>query len=828
MGDFIPGRSPSDKPSPVGSSSFPVFCSKVAGVVVAVSVAALIFDAEPEIKEMAKIALKYAIVCWAIFAGIPYLLRAPKEIMKRAGTILKYVLLTIAFPFAIRMILNNRAEWRSALSKFLQEKFGLSLPDPPSVKVDTAQPEPTSGAAMPPSPAPSPLPDVLPAPFNMLPYNPNPVAFSEINESNASERLSTAIQMAGLSVEGEIEVISIKNGPTLQTIAFRLPPKLQLSTLTRKRDDLGNHFGHQQGFDIVATEYQSSAAFVIPNKQRADVYVRDVAVDFLEYAKKAELPMILGKDTQGNPKFADIAKFPHLLVAGSTGSGKSVGLNTAISSLISVRSPDEVKLLLIDPKMVELSVYRGLPHLITPPITDFKRVIFYLHKAIAEMEKRYELFAAAGVRNLLQYNRKMEQTGGKKLPYHVIFIDEYGDLMLVIGTEVSEAVQRLGQKARAAGINMVLTTQRPSTDVVTGVIKANLPSRLAFRVSSTTDYYVIMDTTGPNLLGRGDGMFSLNGAPQERFQSATIGNEEESVKYAEDLVRYWKGRSGAMDPVSLEKTDPERDYEAAVEENGGQLALDLPELDDEDQEFDPADDELLPRAIELAKDPEIIFTVTLLQRKLRIGYTRAKRIVEYMEQQDWIGKHDPDRPGREWLGGDSDESVLGERADDSLDYAIQDQVLDEYGQFCRIIQEHGGFSMSLISKQLQLDASTAAKYVERMVKDGLLGEFDTGKGMRPYIGKLPIAAADSAVQTDEQVEKIREYICRTRSAKTGEIRDLFQMRKEDVILIYKKLVEEGFLNEYTSKKEGYTIAWSDRQIEEYLQQKKHEEEEEVK
>lgn len=810
-----PGKAPVQK----SSSSFPAFCSKAAGAVIAISLGALIFDAEPAVKEMAKTALKYALVCWVVFAGIPYLLGAPKEIMRKAGIFMKYAAMTVAFPFAIRMFLKNGAGWKQELLRILQEKFGMKVPAAITPSVDPVVIGSAGGDNARTVDVPRP-PDTLPAPFNKLPYNPRTNASSSINEMNAPERLSTAIQMAGLNVDGPIEVISIERGPTLQTIAFRLPPKLQLSVLMRKRDDLGNHFGHQKGFDIISTEHQSSAAFVIPNEQRADVYVRDIALEFLEYSKTAELPMILGKDSRGNPKFADVAKFPHLLSAGSTGSGKSVWLNTGISSLTSVRSPAEVEVLLIDPKMVELTVYRGLPHLIAPPITDARKVMYHLHKSIAVMEQRYSLFSKEGVRNLLQYNKKMAQNGGLKLPYQVIVIDEYGDLTLVLGGDLDDAVQRLGQKARAAGIHMILTTQRPSVDVVTGVIKANLPSRMTFRMASTTDFMTIMDTTGPNLLGRGDGMFSLNGSPQERFQSATIGDEEESVTYVVDLIKHWKSEHNPP----TRSVDPERDYEALVENSdSGQLSMDLPGMEEEAPFIDPGHDELLPKAVELAKESDGSFCVSFLQRRLRLGYTRAARLVDYMEQQGWIEEFDSQRPGRAWIGGDvqlesherspNDEYEHGEGPSDED---------DEYSRFCWVVQQHGGFSMAQISKQMQLDGSTVARYVEQMIKEGLLGDFDNQLKQRPYIGQDVTDKVDNeSLPNAELVGKVREYICRMRSAKTSEVRDMFQIRKEDLTPIYKQLVDEGFLNDLKSKKEGYTIAWTDQQIEEYLARQGH-------
>ncbi|QDA30218.1 FtsK/SpoIIIE domain-containing protein [Paenibacillus polymyxa] len=837
MQDFFSGRSSggSGAPNPQGSGSFSAFFSKIAGTAAALSVAALFFETSPEIKELAKTVLKYSVVTWGIFVLLPYIfqliIRAPGEAKSRTTSILKTLLVAVAFPYVIRMLWQHRTTWKEGLNKIIREKLGLpAISSPPVIGLVPSE----AGATATPPVGPT-VPvglEVLPAPLNMLPPNPSPYAQTHINEANAGERLSTAMQMAGFPVEGDVDIISIENGPTLQTISFRLPLKIQLSALIKKRDDLGNHFGHQKGFDIVSTEHQSSAAFVIPNNKRADVYVSDVARGFVEFSKHAELPMIIGKDIRGNPKFADIAKFPHLLVAGATGGGKSVGLNTGVSSLVSVRSPAEVRLLLIDPKRVELSVYNGLPHLIEPPITDFQRVPIALNKVIAEMEKRYEILEKAGVRNVKQYNKKMKDSGGKPLPYYVVVIDEYGDLMLVIGGDMEDAVTRLGQKARAAGIHIILTTQRPSVDVVTGVIKANLPSRMSFQMTSTQDFMTVMDTTGPKLLGRGDGMFMMNGAAMERFQSATIGSEEQSVTYVEDLVTYWKGQSRVQPPtVNLNKPGITPPVQLSGE---GQLSLAFPELSAEDEpssiiplaedeEQAARDEEIYRTAIEWAKNPEIVFSVSLLQRRCRIGYSCAARIVDRMEKEGLIGPYEAQRPGRQWLGGDTQPvSVTAEDPPPWDEQAFKPApLLDEYARFCQVIKENGGFSMSIVQEQLSMDGETASRHVQRMIGEGLLGEFDSNLKKRPYLDPDQDDRKDA-----ELLDRMKVYMCRTGSAKTSELRDIFQMRKEDILNLCKQLVEEGFLNDYTSKREGYTLAWTPEQREQFLKDRGAEEEEE--
>jgi DNA segregation ATPase FtsK/SpoIIIE-like protein len=317
----------------------------------------------------------------------------------------------------------------------------------------------------------------------------------------------------------------------------------------KKRDDLANHIGHDRSFAVTSSPFSSAAAFILPHTERAFVYMSDMAQDLKVFAQTAQLPMVFGKDMEGKPILVDLAKLPHLLVAGATGSGKSVFINGLLTSLASTRSPQQVQFLLIDPKMVEFTMYTGLPHLISPPVTDPKRAALTLKKLVVEMEKRYQRFAEAGVRNLLQYNRNHPQD---QMPYIVTVIDEYADLMVIARADVEETVQRLTQMGRAAGLHLILGTQRPSVDVVTGVIKSNLPSRVAFHLLSVYDFKTVMDTGGPHLLGGGDGICMLNGGGQKRFQSAAISaDDDETTRYIEELKRYWRNE------LRLRKVEPE-------------------------------------------------------------------------------------------------------------------------------------------------------------------------------------------------------------------------------------------------------------------------------
>ena len=316
---------------------------------------------------------------------------------------------------------------------------------------------------------------------------------------------------------------------------------------------------------------------------------------------------------------------PHILIAGATGSGKSVCINTLIASIIYKADPNEVKLLMIDPKVVELNVYNGIPHLMIPVVTDPRRASGALYWAVQEMTRRYAVFAEYNVRNLEGYNNAITEAGGENtMPHVVIIIDELADLMMVAPGEVEDSICRLAQLARAAGIHLVIATQRPSVDVITGIIKANIPSRIAFAVSSQVDSRTILDSAGAEkLLGRGDMLFSPVGASKpKRLQGAFISDKE-----VERIVEFIKSGSVARyDEDVLEKI-----------ENGKTVNV-------SGNDHDPGDnDELLPRAIEIAVDTGKI-SASYLQRRLKIGFSRAARIVDQMEERGWIGPQDGSKP----------------------------------------------------------------------------------------------------------------------------------------------------------------------------------------
>ncbi|KRM98366.1 DNA segregation ATPase FtsK SpoIIIE related protein [Lactobacillus taiwanensis DSM 21401] len=365
----------------------------------------------------------------------------------------------------------------------------------------------------------------------------------------------------------------------------------------------------------------------VPNRTTSAVSFKDVMIHQDPKAKDLSLDVPLGKDVEGKVISADLRKMPHLLIAGSTGSGKSVAINTIITSILMKSYPEDVKLVLIDPKMVELSVYNGIPHLLIPVVTDAKLATNALRKTVKEMERRYQLFATGGVRNITEYNQKVAENNAdknnsvmEKLPYIVVIVDELSDLMMVAGHDVEDAIVRLAQMARAAGIHMILATQRPSVDVITGLIKANVPSRISFAVSSGVDSRTILDQVGAEkLLGRGDMLFlPIGAAKPERVQGAFI-----SVTEVEKIVSWVKEQQEA---VYNEDMIPSKN-----------------DSDSQTNDDDEPKDEFYDQAVALVRKQQSA-SVSMLQRRFRIGYNRAARIVDAMEAKGIVGPSEGSKP----------------------------------------------------------------------------------------------------------------------------------------------------------------------------------------
>ena len=411
------------------------------------------------------------------------------------------------------------------------------------------------------------------------------------------------------------KVVSFCHGPAVTRYDLEPAPGVKVSKITNLAEDIALQLA-TSSVRIEPVPGKAAIGIEIPNRTLESVQLREVLENPQFQEASSKLTVGLGMDISGKAIFADIGKMPHLLVAGATGSGKSVCINTLISSILFKATPDEVKLILIDPKMVELSNYNGIPHLMVPVVTDPKKASSVLNWAVQEMEKRYSIFANHGVRDIKAFNRRYPE---EKLPLIVIVIDELADLMMVSPKDVEDAICRILQKARAAGIHMILATQRPSVNVITGIIKANLPSRISFAVSSQVDSRTILDRGGAEtLLGKGDMLFSPQGAPKPiRVQGAFISDEE--VEMLLDFIR-----AQGQEISENEELIDFMENEAAEDERA------------DADEVSVRYDELLPNAIELVMSTGQASSSNI-QRRLGVGYTRAARLVDTMEELRIIG-----------------------------------------------------------------------------------------------------------------------------------------------------------------------------------------------
>lgn len=432
-----------------------------------------------------------------------------------------------------------------------------------------------------------------------------------------AKKLEETLASFGVSAK----VINVTRGPTVTRYELQPSAGVKVSRIVNLADDIALNLA-ASGVRLEAPIPGKAAIGIeVPNKEVNMVLAREVleSQEFSHHPSK--LAFAIGKDISGECVVADIAKMPHLLIAGATGSGKSVCINSLIVSLLYKASPEEVKLLMIDPKVVELGIYNGIPHLLIPVVTEPKKAAGALNWAVQEMVNRYKLFADKAVRDLKGFNELMKKTGEQPpLPQIVIIIDELADLMMVAPNDVEDAICRLAQMARAAGMHLVIATQRPSVDVITGVIKANIPSRISFAVSSQIDSRTILDMAGAEkLLGRGDMLFHPVGKPKPlRLQGANITDAE-----VEKVVDFIKAQCNAV-------------YDDDI----------IEEINSEDGGFenpDEVNDELLPRAIELVVDSGQA-SVSLIQRKFRVGYARAARIVDQMEARGIIGGYEGSKP----------------------------------------------------------------------------------------------------------------------------------------------------------------------------------------
>lgn len=448
----------------------------------------------------------------------------------------------------------------------------------------------------------------------------NPVTSEEV--AHNAVLLEETLNNFGITAK----VVNATQGPTVTRYELEPAKGTKVSRIMGLQDDLKMSLAAVDIRMEAPIPGKSAVGIEIPNKNVSAVHLRDV-LDCEEFQQASGgIPVGLGKDIADMPVITDLAKMPHLLVAGSTGSGKSVCVNTLISSILFSRKPDEVKLILVDPKMVELSVYNGIPHLMLPVVTDMNKAAAVLRWAVREMDARYMTLATAGVRNVASYNK---QNPTKSMPLILIIIDELADLMMT-NPDVEESIDRLAAKARAAGIHMVLATQRPSVDVITGKIKANVPSRIAFTVATQIDSRTILDQAGAErLLGRGDMLFNPIGANKPiRIQGAFISDEE-----VEELIAFVKGQG-----------QPEYDEIMMAETDKGADNADMMNGDEEQ-------DELLERAVQIVLEQRSA-SASILQRRLRVGFSRAGRLIDTMQDMKIIGPPTNSSKGRDILMGE--------------------------------------------------------------------------------------------------------------------------------------------------------------------------------
>ncbi|MDF7647966.1 DNA translocase FtsK 4TM domain-containing protein [Erwiniaceae bacterium L1_54_3] len=434
------------------------------------------------------------------------------------------------------------------------------------------------------------------------------------------------------------EVVGISPGPVITRFELDLAPGVKAARISNLSRDLARSLSAVAVRVVEVIPGKPYVGLELPNKHRQTVYLREVLDCDKFRDNPSPLSVVLGKDISGQPVVADLAKMPHLLVAGTTGSGKSVGVNTMIISMLYKATPEEVRFIMIDPKMLELSVYEGIPHLLTEVVTDMKDAANALRWSVGEMERRYKLMSALGVRNLAGYNEKIEQAAAmgrpipdpfwkpgdsmditppvlEKLPYIVVLVDEFADLMMAVGKKVEELIARLAQKARAAGIHLVLATQRPSVDVITGLIKANIPTRIAFTVSSKIDSRTILDQGGAeSLLGMGDMLYMPpNSSMPVRVHGAFVRDQEVHA-----VVQDWKARGR---PQYIDSITAGEESESAA--NGLEA----------DEELDPLFDQAVSFVVEKRRA-----SISGVQRQFRIGYNRAARIIEQMEAQGIVSE----------------------------------------------------------------------------------------------------------------------------------------------------------------------------------------------
>lgn len=443
-----------------------------------------------------------------------------------------------------------------------------------------------------------------------------------------TERLNTTLQSFGI----DAHIVNVTRGPSVTRYELELDRGVKLSKVTNLADDIALSLG-ATGVRISAIPDKISVVGIeVPNRLVSTVLAKDV-IDSPEFSKsKSRISFAVGKDIGGNRIIGDIAKLPHMLIAGTTGSGKSVCMNSLIISLLFKAKPEEVRLIMVDPKMVELGVYNGIPHLLIPVVTDPKKAAGALQWAVTEMMRRYRMMADAGVRDLDSYNKLVKQTDDERTPMEqvVVVIDELADLMLVAAKEVEESICRIAQMGRASGIHLVIATQRPSADVITGLMKANIPSRIAFAVASAMESRIILDTQGAEkLVGKGDMLYApLGQGKPKRVQGCFITDDE-----VQEVVNFIKNTSTPNYSDEVAAQIDQRAEQGSKGDGGGGASADMADTGDE----------LLPAAVEVILETGQA-SVSMLQRRLKLGYARAARIVDEMEDKGIVGPFEGSKP----------------------------------------------------------------------------------------------------------------------------------------------------------------------------------------
>ena len=453
---------------------------------------------------------------------------------------------------------------------------------------------------------------------------------TKANEENISSNIKLLEQvLTDFDIHGK--VVAAHVGPTVTQYELELKSGTKVNKILSLNKEIALALAAKDVRIQAPIPGKSTIGIDIPNKVTTPVSLREVLASVSKDKEDSKLLAVLGKDIMGNPRWMEVNKTPHLLIAGATGSGKSVCVNSVITSILMRAKPDEVKLVMIDPKKVELSMYNGAPHLLAPVVNDPKKASIVLKKIVEEMEHRYDLLSESGTKNIEGYNRLMEKkiesgdVSAKKLPYIVVLIDELADLMLVAAKEVEDSIMRITQMARAAGIHLIVATQRPSTDVITGVVKANIPSRIAFTVSSSIDSRTILDMTGAEkLIGKGDMLFLPMGeSTPTRIQGAFV-SEEEVQRVVDYTIKQQKAKydENFTNLTSAAQASSSSSYDSK-----------------DDQYDDPLYNEVVDFVIKSGKT-----SASLLQRKYRLGYNRAARMIDLLEERGIVGPPNGSKP----------------------------------------------------------------------------------------------------------------------------------------------------------------------------------------